>query len=174
MPPVSPPSEVCAGSSGDFVRLPGSPSDGFSKTDSNLNDLNNVLTFFPDDTYHQLPASSESALICDDKLLVHRMVILREAAGPGCGLPAYIMGSLLSEGQVRYQTVDATPEGCRPRRIESLGSTRPIVTTTVSQLDKELETGPLTLLINADAVRTRSIMVSIAVGAVNGSGAYSR
>lgn len=133
-----------------------------------------MLTFFPDDTYHQLTASSERASIYDDKSLVHRMVILSEAAGLGGGLPAYIMRSLLSEGQVQYPTVDATPEGCRPRTIERAGPTGPIVTTTVSQLDKELETRLLSLSIDGDVVQARNIIVSTAVGPVNRSGDSSR
>ena len=35
----------------------------------------------------------------------------------------YLMRSLLSEGRVRYETVESTPQGIRPRLIEREGHT---------------------------------------------------
>jgi hypothetical protein len=57
----------------------------------------------------------------------------------------YLMRSLLSEGRVRYETVEKTSEGMKPRLIEREGPTGLIVTTTAVKLHPENETRMLSL-----------------------------
>ena len=52
----------------------------------------------------------------------------------------YLMRSLISEGRLRYETVDSGPEGLKPMLIERQGPTNLLVTTTALHLDNELET----------------------------------
>jgi hypothetical protein len=52
----------------------------------------------------------------------------------------YLVRSLLSEGRVRYETVEKTPEGLQARLIEREGPTGLIMTTTADSLHPENET----------------------------------
>jgi hypothetical protein len=52
----------------------------------------------------------------------------------------YLIRSLLSEGRLRYETVEKNKEGLVPRLIEREGPTGLIVTTTSLRLHPENET----------------------------------
>jgi hypothetical protein len=53
---------------------------------------------------------------------------------------SYLVRSLLSEGRVRYETVEKTKDGLKPRLIEREGPTGLLVTTTAVKLHPENET----------------------------------
>jgi hypothetical protein len=72
--------------------------------------------------------------------LQHRFLVLYEAAGLKSDFASYLIRSLLSEGRVRYSTVEKTPNGLEPRLIEREGPTGLIVTTTAVALHPENET----------------------------------
>lgn len=94
--------------------------------------LDHVLALFPPAAYYALSAMSDRALAYDDEPLAHRMLVLYEAAGLSGDMATYLMRSLLSEGLVRYVTVERTSEGLRPRLIERPGPTGLLVTTTAT------------------------------------------
>ena len=55
-------------------------------------------------------------------------------------LAIYLMRSLLSEGKIRYETVEKTSQGLQPKLIERAGPTGLILTTTGANLHPENET----------------------------------
>ena len=77
-----------------------------------------VLGFFPESSYYALTAMSEHALAYSDEPLMHRFLVIYEAAGMNSDFQTYLIRSLLSEGKVRYETVEKTSKGMKPRLIE--------------------------------------------------------
>lgn len=121
-----------------------------------------VLKFFPPEAYHTLTAMSEHALVYTKESFEHRMLILYEAAGLDNNFAAYLVRSLLSEGQLRYETVEKTSHGLRVRVIEKRGPTGLLATTTVTSVDPELETRLLSVLITDTQDQTRHVLRAIA------------
>jgi hypothetical protein len=80
----------------------------------------------------------------------------------------YLMRSLLSEGKVRYETVEKTSEGMKPRLIEREGPTGLIVTTTAVKLHPENETRLLSLTVSDTQDQTRVVMAALAEEAGEG------
>src|SRR5215213_1825250 len=117
-----------------------------------------VLGFFPDEAYHALTAMSEHALAYSEEPLSHRFLVIYEAAGMNSDFQTYLMRSLLSEGRVRYETVEKTSEGMKPRLIEREGPTGLIVTTTAVKLHPENETRLISLTVTDTQQQTRDIM----------------
>ena len=60
---------------------------------------------------------SEHALAYDQEPLQHRMLVIYEAAGMAGEMQSYLIRSLLSEGKVRYVTVEKTKAGLNSRLI---------------------------------------------------------
>jgi hypothetical protein len=123
-----------------------------------------VLGFFPDEAYYALTAMSEHALAYGDEPLSNRVLVLYEAAGMDSDLATYFVRSLLSEGRLRYETVEKTSEGMKPRLIEREGPTGLIVTTTAVKLHPENETRLLSLTVTDTQEQTREVMAALAAG----------
>ena len=121
-----------------------------------------VLHFFPDEAYHALSAMSERALVYSKEPLKNRMLVIFEAAGMTGDFTSYLIRSLLSEGCVRYETVESTSEGLIPRLIEREGPTGLIVTTTQVHLHPENETRLLSLTVMDSPAQTRDVLLSLA------------
>jgi len=121
-----------------------------------------VLKYFPADAYYVLSAMSEHALIYWDEPLSHRIFVLYEAAGLKGDFVNYIVRSLLSEGCVRYLTVEKTEQGLRPRLIEREGPTGLLMTTTAVRIHHETETRVLSLPITDTPEQTKAILREIA------------
>ena len=121
-----------------------------------------VLDYFPASAFHALTAMSERALVYDDEPLVHRMLILYEAAGMAGDTASYLIRSLLSEGIIRYSTVEKTAEGFAPLLIERPGPTGLIVTTTAVHMHPENETRLLSLTVDDSKEQTRRVLRSLA------------
>jgi hypothetical protein len=92
------------------------------------------LSLFPPSSYYALSAMSEKALAYSQEPMSHRHLVIYEAAGLGGETAQYLMRSLLSEGRIRYETVDKTTDGMKSRLIEREGPTGLIVTTTKAGL----------------------------------------
>jgi hypothetical protein len=125
-----------------------------------------VLGYFPSSAYYALSAMSEHALAYDREPLQHRMLVIYEAAGMAGEMQSYLIRSLLSEGKVRYVTVEKTKTGLNSRLIEREGPTGLIVTTTAVRLHPENETRLLSLTVNDSPAQTRAVLLAHA----NGSG----
>jgi hypothetical protein len=119
-----------------------------------------VLEFFPERSYYALSAMSERALAYSEEPLEHRILVLYEAAGLDSEFGSYLMRSLLSEGRVRYETVDKTRGGLKARLIERKGPTGLLLTTTAIQLDAELETRLLSIPVSDSPEQTARVLAS--------------
>jgi hypothetical protein len=126
--------------------------------------LERTLKFFPDAAYHALSAMSERVLAYSDEPVAHRMLILYEAAGLVGDMATYLMRSLLSEGHIRYETVEKTKDGLQARLIEREGPTGLIVTTTALRLHAENETRLFSVPVNDSPEQTQAILRRVAEG----------
>ena len=99
-----------------------------------------VLELFPPSAYHALSAMSEKALVYSEEPMSHRFLVIFEAAGLRSEFATYMVRSLLSEGCIRYETVEKTPQGMKPRLVVRDGPTGLLVTTTELSLHPENET----------------------------------
>src|SRR5262249_3915054 len=75
---------------------------------------------------------------------------------------SYLIRSLLSEGCLRYETVEKTRDGLVPRLIEREGPTGLIITTTSLRLHPENETPVLSLTITDTHVQTAAVFRALA------------
>ena len=121
-----------------------------------------VLRLYPTDACHQLTAMSEKALAYSRVPPRHRMLVLFEAAGLRGEFASYLVRSLLSEGRVRYETVERTSKGLQPRLIEREGPTGLITTTTAVRLHPENETRMLSLSVADTPAQTAAVMRALA------------
>lgn len=134
-----------------------------------------VLKLFPESAYLDFTSMSEHALIYDERPISHRYIVLYEAASLGADKPgevntlAYCVRSLLSEGCIKYMTVEKTADGMQPRLIERPGPTGLITTTTWASLHPENETRLLSLTVKDDPAHTRCVFEALA-NRVNGQG----
>lgn len=124
--------------------------------------LEQVLKLFPNEAYYSLSGMSEKALIYDDEPLIHRYLVIYEAAGLTGDFASYLMRSLLSEGRVHYVTVEKTSEGIRPRTLMREGPTGLLTTTTAVHLHPENETRMLSIPILDGQDQTARILESLA------------
>ena len=75
--------------------------------------MEQTLRLFPPEAYYTLTAMSERALAYSEEPLSNRMLVLYEAAGMSSDFASYLIRSLLSEGRLRYETVEKSGEGLR-------------------------------------------------------------
>jgi hypothetical protein len=121
-----------------------------------------VLRYFPESAYHALTAMSERTLAYSEEPIKHRFLVIYEAEGMASDFATYLMRSLLSEGAVRYETVESTRNGIKPRLIEREGPTGLIVTTTAVKLHPENETRLLSLTVTDTREQTRGVLAMLA------------
>jgi hypothetical protein len=121
-----------------------------------------VLSFFPESAYYALTAMSDRTLAYSEEPIKHRFLVIYEAAGMSGDFQTYLMRSLLSEGKLRYETVEKTSEGIKPRLIEREGPTGLVVTTTAVKLHPENETRLLSLTVTDTQDQTRAVMAALA------------
>jgi MarR family len=121
-----------------------------------------ILGFFPPSAHYALTAMSERALAYSTEPLSHRFLVLYEGAALNSDFANYLVRSLLSEGRVRYETVEKTPEGLEARLIEREGPTGLIMTTTAVSLHPENETRHLVIALSDSPAQTRRILRAIA------------
>jgi hypothetical protein len=126
-----------------------------------------VLNYFPPPAYYALSAMSEHALAYDREPLQHRMLVIYEAAGMAGEMQSYLIRSLLSEGKVRYVTVEKTKAGLNSRLIEREGPTGLIVTTTAVRLHPENETRLLSLTVSDSPAQTKAVLLAHADGSAH-------
>jgi hypothetical protein len=123
--------------------------------------LENVLKLFPASAYYSLSAMSERALAYSDELMKHRFLVLFEAAGLRGEMASYLVRSLLSEGKLRYETIEKTKNGLRPKLIEREGPTGLLTTTTWLSLHPENETRLLSIPVTDTPEQTRNVFLAL-------------
>jgi len=119
-----------------------------------------VVEFMPPSACYVLSAMSEKALAYSEEPLAHRFLVIYEAAGLGGKFATYLVRSLLSEGRVRYETVEKTDSGLRPRLIEREGPTGLLTTTTLVRLHRDAETRLISVTITDTQDQTRDVMLA--------------
>jgi hypothetical protein len=122
-----------------------------------------VLSLFPASSAYRLTGMSERALVYGKEPLTHRILAIEEAAGLTGGVGAYLMRSLISEGRLRYETVENGQDGLKPRVIEREGPTGLLVTTTALNLDAELETRMFSIPITDSPEQTSAVLRALAI-----------
>jgi hypothetical protein len=85
--------------------------------------VESTLKFFPPQAFYSLTAMSDRALAYSSEPLRHRHLVIYEAVGMASEFATYLIRSLLSEGRLRYETVEKTKDGLVPRVIEREGPT---------------------------------------------------
>ncbi len=123
-----------------------------------------TLDYFPAEAFYALSAMSERALAYSDEPLAHRVLVIFEAAGMGGDFATYLIRSLLSEGRIRYETIEKTRDGLQARLIEREGPTGLLVTTTATHLHPENETRLLSIPVTDTPEQTRQVFRAIAAG----------
>lgn len=124
-----------------------------------------VLRYFPNSAYRELTAMSERALAYTEEPMKHRMLVLYEAAGLRGETANYLMRSLISEGEIRYETVESVKDvGLRPRSIVREGPTGLLLTTTAVSLHPENETRLFSIPMTDGPEQTAAILSSMAEG----------
>ncbi len=124
--------------------------------------LERVLEYFPGSAFYALTAMSEKVLAYSEEPIEHRFLVLYEAAGMNSDFQTYLIRSLLSEGRLRYETIEKTSEGLKPRMIEREGPTGLIVTTTMDKLHPENETRLLSLSVTDTREQTGEVLRALA------------
>jgi hypothetical protein len=124
--------------------------------------VESTLKFFPVQAFYALTAMSEHALAYSNEPLRHRHLVIYEAAGMHSEFATYLIRSLLSEGCLRYETVEKTDHGLEARLIEREGPTGLIVTTTSLRLHPENETRMLSIMITDSREQTREVFRAVA------------
>jgi len=124
--------------------------------------VDSTLRFFPPSAFYALTAMSERAMAYSTEPLVHRQLVIYEAAGMASDFATYLIRTLLSEGRLRYETVEKTKDGLVPRVIEREGPTGLIVTTTSHRLHPENETRMVSLTITDTSNQTAAVICALA------------
>jgi hypothetical protein len=119
--------------------------------------VESTLRLFPTEAFYALSAMSDRALAYSSEPLQHRHLVIYEAAGMASEFATYLIRTLLSEGRLRYETVEKTKDGLTPRLIEREGPTGLIVTTTSLRLHPENETRMLSLSITDTQNQTAAV-----------------
>lgn len=114
-----------------------------------------VLRLFPKTAYYALSSMSDKALIYWNEPLIHKHLVVYEAAGLNSDLVSYLIRTLLSEGKVRYRVGE--------KLIEKDGPTG-FITTTTANLHPENETRMLTLQADESPEQTKRVMMAQARG----------
>lgn len=122
-----------------------------------------TIGLFPRSATYPLTAMSEHALAYSEEPLAHRMLVVYEAAGVEADFASYLLRSLLSEGCIRYETVQKTADGIQARLIERPGPTGAILTTTRLSLHPENETRLLSVPVDDSPEQTRRVLDALAV-----------
>lgn len=115
-----------------------------------------VLRHFPRAAYYVLTAMSERALVYTEEEFEHRIIVIHEAAGLG-EFAEYLVRSYQSEGHLRYETVESTAMGIKPRVIEKKGPIALILTTTAVGLHRENETRLFSIPVTDTPAQTKAI-----------------
>jgi hypothetical protein len=121
-----------------------------------------VLRFFPTSAWYGLTAMSERALAYSSEPLKHRVLVLGEATAMEGEIMSYLIRSLLTDGAVRYEFVDKTPQGLQARTVVREGPTGLLITTTANRLHPEVETRLFSVPVSDSQEQTRLVLEALA------------
>ncbi len=125
--------------------------------------------YVPKDAYEEFHGMSEKAIVyMGDKLdLKNRGLIIQEAAGLRDGQGRAFLRQLLTEGSIRYATVQSNKDGLEGLELPPVeGPCGLLMTTTANSLHPEDESRMLSYHIDESPDRVEEALIAIAVGAV--------
>ena len=128
--------------------------------------LNAAMQFIPESAYERFEGMSEKALVYLKGLnLKHRHLVIGEAAGMASGEGRTLLRQLLSEGRVRYATVQSTSNGLVGSELPTLeGPTGLVMTTTANALHPEDESRMLSVNITESPEQIAAALMAQALG----------
>ena len=126
-----------------------------------------VVRYFPPDEVVEFTAMSERALVYSTQEFQHRTLVIYEVValreGIEDNLTAYFVRSLLSEGQIKYETTIRDKDGgFTTKLIEKQGPTNLIFTTTQTRVHAENETRVLSLNTDDSRAQTSRVLLELA------------
>lgn len=122
--------------------------------------------FIPETAYEQFEGMSEKALVYLEGLnLKHKHLVIGEASGMADGNGRTLLRQLLSEGKVRYATVQSTSEGLKGSELPTLeGPAGLIMTTTATGLHPEDESRMISVSIKESPEQIADALMAQALG----------
>jgi hypothetical protein len=122
-----------------------------------------VLEFLAPESVVSFTSLSEKALIYYDGDFVHKILSMGEAtATDEQNFQDYLLRELMSEGRIRYPTVQKVGGELMTTTIEKNGPVAFLVTTTKNKLHPENETRMLSLEIDDSETQTKNVLGKIA------------
>ncbi len=132
-----------------------------------------ILEFFPSESVISFTSLSEKALIYFEGDFDHKILSMGEATGADeQSFQDYLLRELMSEGVLRYQTVQKVGAEMQTIQIVKHGPVSFLVTTTKTLLHPENETRLLSLDIDDSEEQTRAVLSKVsAIEGMNDVGA---
>lgn len=122
-----------------------------------------TLALIPPRGYYELSSMSAKALVYADLDFRHRHLVLYEEDGLSSEEVLYLVRTLLSEGQIRYLTVEKTPQGrMAAREIVRPGPTGLITTLTKGLTKEDNETRTFSLYMDDSKGHTLRVVQALA------------
>ncbi|RVC79311.1 hypothetical protein EN745_16390 [Mesorhizobium sp. M4A.F.Ca.ET.022.05.2.1] len=124
--------------------------------------------FIPQSAYEEFEGMSEKAIIyLKDLSLKNRHLIIGEASGMADGAGRALLRQLLSEGKVRYATVESTDSGLKGSELPILeGPCGLIMTTTATGIHPEDENRMLAVDIKESPEQIKAALIAQAEGII--------
>jgi hypothetical protein len=128
-----------------------------------------VLAFHPEDAHIDLTSMSEKGLIYDPRDYAHRVLCFYEVDGEAANpFAAYLLRTLISEGQLNHLTVDTSGGVPAGTLITKEGPIGFVSTTTEPALEAQQETRTLSLLADDSEAQTKRVLARQALEARGG------
>lgn len=124
--------------------------------------VESVLKFFPDHAYKVLSACSEKSLIYSKECFKNKIIVICEASGMKSDFFSYILRTILSEGEINYETVLKTKNGMEHITLKKEGPIGVITTTTWTNIHYENETRMFSIDVNDTTEQTQEILGTLA------------
>lgn len=120
-----------------------------------------AFRYVPDEAYVFTSGMSDMSLLYSDWDLAHKHLFIGEAAGFSGGRGRTFLRQLMSEGVVKYQTVQHTKDGHRGEALPEIkGPVGVIMTTTAAEIHPEDETRYLSYQMDQSPERIRETLMS--------------
>lgn len=130
--------------------------------------LSSALNFVPSQTYEYFSGMSERAIVYSGLDLEHKHLVIAEAAGLSGGVGRAFLRQMISEGRIRYMTVQSTEKGVHGKELPPIkGPCGLIMTTTANALHPEDESRMLTVNMPESGEQIRRALLAQARGRSN-------
>jgi hypothetical protein len=127
--------------------------------------LSSALKFVPEASYEHYSGMSEKAIIYSGLDLQNKHLVIGEAAGLSSGNGRAFLRQLISEGSIKYMTVQSTDKGVNSKVLPPIkGPCGLIMTTTANSLHPEDESRMLTVNINESSEQIKQALLAQARG----------